>query len=146
MIRLWTHRVFSYLWSDCENVQRSLIYDQTMKMKVCYLKSVGWFIWYLTPHSTAMVISGRSVHLITLFLHFFLAQPWLSGKLVLHAHTFDCNWQNPSWNSGRVENGRRNYFMIHSHESNEPNWDLLTTHGSAVRHVSAVRHATDCEM
>ena len=50
----------------------------------------------------------------------------------------------PSGISGIEENDSRNHFMINLHEV----WDLagieLVTPGSAVRHVSAFRHVTDC--
>ena len=69
---------------------------------------------------------GKSVHLTTLFF-------WASlNKLLTSTSctTFPCNWQKPFLNdsfSGREENDRRNYFMIHLHESIGPDrertWD-----------------------
>ena len=55
----------------------------------------------LRPKSTAMVIAGRSVHLTTLFP----GQAWTSGKPVIRAHTFACNWQQPFLN--KSAEGRR---------------------------------------
>ena len=60
-------------------------------------------VWCLMSQSTAMVMPGRSVHLTTLFLgkldkannQFFLHIPLLGTD-------------NPSWISGREENGHRN--------------------------------------
>ena len=50
---------------------------------------IGWLVGFvaLRPKSTAMVISGRSVHLTTLF-------SWASLNMQLtsnRAHTFACN-------------------------------------------------------
>ena len=76
----------------------------------------------LRSKSTAMVIAGRSVHLTTLFSWASLNKQLTSNR----AHTFACNWQQPFMNdpfSGRVENDRRNYFMINLHESMGPGRD-----------------------
>ena len=67
------------------------------------------FVWCLTSQSTAMVMSGQSVHLTTLFFYQYLMHMLL--------HVTD---KNPSWISGREENGRRNYFKINLHKV----WDL----------------------
>ena len=51
------------------------------------------------PESTAMVMSGWSVHLTTSFT----GQAYISGLPVLCAHTFACNWQKPflnQWQGG----------------------------------------------
>ena len=45
------------------------------------------------------------------------------------------------WQSGREENGRRNYFMINLHEGTGPGCDRTHGPGSAITHVSVLRHA-----
>ena len=70
----------------------------------------------LRPKSTAMVIAGRSVHLTTLFP----GQAWTSGYLVLCAHTFACNWQQPFLNDSAE--GRRMNEIVY-HESMGPGRD-----------------------
>ena len=46
------------------------------------------------------------------------------------------NDNNPSWISGREENGRRNYFMINLRERMGPDQDPTPTPGSPVRNVT----------
>ena len=62
----------------------------------------------------AMVMSGRSVHLTTLF-------SWanLNKRLTSTVHILSLVIDNNSlkWFSGREENGRRNCFMVYLHAS-----------------------------
>ena len=92
--------------------------------------------------STAMVIAGRSVHLTTLFP----GQAWTSGKPVIRAQTFACNWQKPFLNASAE--GRRMTVEIISWSISTKVWDRagieLATPGIAVRHASVARHVTDC--
>ena len=66
------------------------------------------------PKPTAMVMSGRSVHLTTLF-------SWanLNKRLTSTVHILSLVIDNNSlkWFSGREENGRRNFFMVNLHAS-----------------------------
>ena len=73
-------------------------------------------VWCFTSQSTAMVLSGRSVHLTTRF-------SWasLTKRLTILSLVTD---NNLFWISGREENGRKNYFMINFHESMGLGWDL----------------------
>ena len=45
-------------------------------LDVAFLINVVLLVWFFTSPSTAMVMSGRSVNLTTLF---FLGQAWLKG-------------------------------------------------------------------
>ena len=74
----------------------------------------GCMVWILTSQSTAMVMSGQSVHLTTLFSWASLIKPYTSTSLVA---------DKPSWISGREENGQRNYFMSNLNESMGPGRD-----------------------
>ena len=64
----------------------------------------------------------------------------------LRACTFACNWQHPSWISGRKENDCRNYFMINLKKKWDRTWIKLATPGYAVRHLSAAKQVTNCSM
>ena len=107
-----------------------------MEQLVCLFVCVA-----LRPMSTAMVIAGRSVYLTTLFP----GQAWASGWLVICAHTFACNWQQPFLNESAE--GRRMTVEIISWSISTKVWDRagieLATPGSAVRHASVARHVND---
>ena len=71
----------------------------------------------------------------------------LSKRLtVICAHTFACNLQQPFLNESAE--GRRMTVEIISRSISTKVWDRagieLATPGSAVRHASVARHATDC--
>ena len=51
---------------------------------------------------------------------------------------------SPSRVSGREENGCRNYFMVNFHERMGLAGIELADPGSAVRHITTVRHIIDC--
>ena len=69
-------------------------------------------VCFFTSQSTAMVISGWSAHLTTLF-------SWVSlTKQLTFVHILSLvTDNNPSGISGREENGRRNFFVINLCES-----------------------------
>ena len=100
------------------------------------------FCWF-TCQSTALVMGGRSVHLTTLF-------SWASLNkqltLVIRAHTFSCNWQQPFLKKS-AEGGRMT-LEINSWSLSTTVWDRagikLVTPGSVVRRESVVRNVTDC--
>ena len=96
----------------------------------------------LRPKSTAMVIAGRSVHLITLFSWASLNKQLTSNR----AHTFVGNWQQPFMNDSAE--GRRMTVEIISWSISTKVWDRarieLATPGSAVSFASVTRHVTDC--
>ena len=71
-----------------------------------------------------------------------------SQQLVLRAHTFACNWQQPFLNDSAE--GSRMAVEIISWSICTKVWDRagieLATPGSAVRFASVARHVTDCAM
>ena len=91
-----------------------------------------------------MVMTGRSVHLTTLFP----GQAWTSSYPELRSHTFSCNWQQPFLNDSGE--GRRMTVETISWSISTKVWDRagieLATPGSAVRLASVARHVTDCAM
>ena len=98
----------------------------------------------LHPKSTAMVMTGRSVHLTTLLP----GQAWTSSYPELRSHTFSCNWQQPFLNDSGE--GRRMTVDTISWSISMKVWDRagieLATPGSVVRLASVARHVTDCTM
>ena len=91
---------------------------------------------------TVMIMVGWSVHLTTLFP----GQAWTSSEQVICAHTFARNRKQTFLNAS-VE-GRRMTVEIISWSISRIVWDQvgieLVTPESAARHVSVVRHVTDC--
>ena len=71
-----------------------------------------------------------------------------SQQLVLRAHTFACNWQQPFLNDSAE--GSRMAVEIISWSISTKVWDRagieLATPGSAVRFASVARHVTYCAM
>ena len=53
---------------------------------------IVYLVWFFMPWSTAMVMSGWSVHLTTLFFLVKLDKAVYQYN-ALHAHTFACDWQ-----------------------------------------------------
>ena len=78
------------------------------------VSNISFVFCLFFPKPTAMVMSGRSVHLSTLF-------SWanLNKRLTSTVHILSLVIDNNSlkWFSGREENGRRNYFMVNLHAS-----------------------------
>ena len=79
--------------------------------------------------STAVVMSGRSVHQTTFF---FLGKlDYAVNQYFVHIF-LPVTDNNHSRISKRDENGHRNYFMINLHASMGTAWIKLVTPGSAV--------------
>ena len=79
-------------------------------------------VWFFTSQSTAMVMSGRSVHLTTLFSWASLTKLLTSTEYFMYILLLVTD-NNQSWISRREENGCRNYFMMNLHESMGPGHD-----------------------
>ena len=99
-----------------------------------------------TTQATAMVMLGRSVHLITLSSWANMNKQFASTSCT-YFHSFR-NWQQPFLNE--PVKGRRMTIEIISWSISTKVWDQagikLATPGSAIRYPSVVRHITDCAM
>ena len=115
------------------------LYLQRLSVENTSRQRVFGLVCCFTTHATAMVMSGRSVHLTTLFP----GQAWTSSFVTSTSCTYFCLlWSTTllEWISGREENDHRSIYL--------KVWDWaeikLATPGSAVRHPSVARHVTDC--
>ena len=88
----------------------------------------------------------ESCFMLVWFLFIFVALRLMSTAMVICAHTFACNWQQPFLN--KSAEGRRMTVEIISWSISTKVWYRawieLATPGSAVRHASVARHVTDC--
>ena len=102
---LLLHISLTIIFTFCIQVRSKGLLWQAVKtqMKMQHFitlrQNVGWLVWFFTSKSTAMVMSGRSVHLG----NFFPEQAWLNktvNKYFVHILLL-LTGNNPSWISVR---------------------------------------------
>ena len=110
-------------------------------MQCCHWRQ--WvLVWFFTSQSIAMVMSGQSVHLSTIYHTYFLGKLDLAVNQYFKHILLLVTDNNASWISGR-ENDCRNISWAISMKVWDQGGIELATPGSAARQVSAGRHVTD---